>query len=68
MPMGMSERGSIMWHALDGATLQGNRFERRTISDALLDAWAGPAVDNAPCYALRRAVPVIFCSTWGRAF
>ncbi|WP_291547745.1 hypothetical protein [Bosea sp. (in: a-proteobacteria)] len=68
MPMGMSERGSIMWHALDGATIQGNWVERRTISDPLLDAWAGPAVDNAPCYALRRDVPVIFCSTWGRAF
>lgn len=35
-------------HALDGATLQGNWVKRRAISDALLDAWAGPAVDGVP--------------------
>ena len=48
MPMGMSERGSIMWHTLDGATVQSAWVERRAFSDALLDAWAGPIADSAP--------------------
>jgi hypothetical protein len=40
MPTGVSARGSLMWHAIDGATLEATWFERRTIADALLDAWA----------------------------
>jgi hypothetical protein len=50
MPRGLSERGSMMWHAIDGATLQGAWFERRAISDALLDVWAPLTVstDEAP--------------------
>lgn len=46
MPRGVSERGSLMWHAIDGKTLQSAWYERRAIADALLDVWA-PAASNA---------------------
>lgn len=46
MPTGLSSRGSIMWHAIDGATLAAVWLERRAISDALLDVWAPALVGS----------------------
>jgi hypothetical protein len=43
MPTGLSERGSMMWQALDGATLEATWFERRNLSDRFLNLWPSKA-------------------------